>query len=895
MTISRHTACSLSLAFTLIATVTSGPVEVDAQGTALTIALPAGDRFTSVGRHLVSLSPDGLRVVYAANDRLYLQSLSGGTPTAIAGVGGSDSARPSNPAFSPDGRWIAFWQARQLKKVPIDGGMPIVLCGAQNPQGISWGAANAIVYGQGTSGIWRVSASGGTPEQLAKVESGELAHGPQILPDGRSVLFTLARGSDPDATQVVVHAIESGMRRVVIDRAIDARYVPSSHIVYARGDALFSVPFDAGTLETTGTPVRVADGVAQGAAAVLQFAVDSDRLVYVPADAVEGRPARTLVWVDREGRETPIDAPPRNYFDPRLSPDGSRIAIEIDNDIWVFDLARSALTRLTDHPGFESVPVWTPDGRSVIFTAGPSGRSTVNPLNLWRRDADGQHPIEHLTDQATARQVPYAVTPDGARLVFREHPSNPGGDEGDLRVMSLAGDRQSQPLLATNVREMNGELSPDGRWLAYQSNESGRDEIYVRPFPGVTGGTWQVSSGGGVRPLWARAGGELFFESARSLMRVPISTTDGIFAAGVPGRLFDGPYFYNVLERMYDVSADGQRFLMIKEASAGGERALSPRFIVISDWREAHETGNGQELFKAIRASDRGAVARALALRASVNGRSMEGDTPLMYAAVYSISAVAQMLLDAGADPNARDKQGGTALMRAIRDRDMVRLLLDRGADIHARSIHGVTALMVAANRPGGSEVVKLLLARGADPRTPDAAGISPLMYATDFGDLESVKALVGGGADVKAGRPNGATPLFWAANGPPDVLAWLLEHGADPNATRGTASPLMEAARFGAVENVRALLDRGADVNARDERGTPLIHAVGSDRAGPDTIRLLLDRGADPNALARRCERCIHEPRAEDGSDGLTALMLARQRGESDIVKMLVAAGAAR
>jgi len=257
-----------------------------------------------------------------------------------------------------------------------------------------------------------------------------------------------------------------------------------------------------------------------------------------------------------------------------------------------------------------------------------------------------------------------------------------------------------------------------------------------------------------------------------------------------------------------------------------------------------------------------------------------------------------ELLLEHRADPNARDKRGGTALMRSIRDLAKVKLLVAHGAEVDVRSDAGVTALMTAASRPGSSDVVKLLLEQKADPRTVDRAGVPPLMYATDFGDLESVKALVAAGARIDNGRRNGVTPLFWASNGPLDVLEWLLEHDADPNVTRGnggTGTPLMEAALFGMTANAEALLDWGADVNAMSARGTPLMWAAGSDRAGHDMIRLLLDRGADPNVVATRCDLCISEPRAVNGSKDLTALMLARQRGETEIVRMLLAAGAAR
>ena len=303
-------------------------------------------------------------------------------------------------------------------------------------------------------------------------------------------------------------------------------------------------------------------------------------------------------------------------------------------------------------------------------------------------------------------------------------------------------------------------------------------------------------------------------------------------------------------------------------------------------------------LFLGIRNSDIRTVESALARGAKVDARSEEGDTPLMSAAVYSTADCMRLLLDRGAEPNAQDMRGGTALMRSVRDLSKVKLLLDRGAEVDARSGRGVTALMVAANSPGKSDVVRLLLDRKADPHAADAADTSTLMYATDLGDFESVKALVAAGAEVNVGRRNGVTPLFWAANGPNRVLSWLLERGADPNLRareRDGMTPLMMAAAAGAVDNVRALLDWGANVNATGERGTPLIFAVGTDRAGADTIRLLLERGADPNAVILRCDSCIHEPRAVDGSRDLTALMLARQRGETEIVRMLIAAGATR
>jgi eukaryotic-like serine/threonine-protein kinase len=566
-----------------VATMEQAAAPTQAPAPASTIALPQGDRLTNAGRHLVAVSPDGTRLVYAANDRLYLQSLNGGDATPIAGVGGADGARPANPFYSPDGGWIGFWQDRQLKKISLTGGMPVVLCAVQNPRGASWATDNTILFGQGADGIWRVAAEGGTPEQVVRVENGQVAYGPQLLPGGRSILFTLARGNGADAEQIVVQSLENGSRRVVLDQASDARYAATGHLVYARDSRLFALPFDVRTLAATGPLVPVVDDVARAPTGIAQFAISSSgALVYVPADALEASPVRTLVWVDRQGREEPFEAPTRRYLTPRLSPDGTRVALEIDNDIWVFDRTRKTFTRVTADSTFDMVPIWTPDGRDVIFSSGRSGRSTVDALNLVRRAADGTGRVDRLTDVATARQVPYAVTPDGTRLIFREHNATPGGDAGDLMVMSLIGTRLSEPLVQTKSREMNAELSPDGRWFAYQSDESGRDEIYVRPFPNASAGKWKVSSSGGTRPLWARSGDELFYESAGALMRVAV-TRGPLFEARTPTRLFDGPYVYGALERMYDISPDGQRFLLIKESHASTEPSLSPRLIVFKD------------------------------------------------------------------------------------------------------------------------------------------------------------------------------------------------------------------------------------------------------------------------------------------------------------------------
>jgi Tol biopolymer transport system component len=568
-----------------------------------TIALPVGDRFSNTGVHAVALSADGSRLAYTANQRLYLRTMDQLEATPVHGTEGAAAAAGRGPFFSPDGRWIGFWQDGQLKKVSVTGGAPLLLCAAENPWGVSWTSDNTILYGQseqgagkGAAGIWRVSSGGGKPEHLVQIEAGQLADGPQMLPRGRAILFTLlARFGDWDTAQIVVQSQDSGKRHVVLERGADARYVPTGHLVYALGGTLLAVPFDVTMLAVTGAAVPLVEDVAQENVTA-HFAISSHgALAYVPRDAVRGPQAqRTLVWVDRQGHEDPIKAPPRANFYPRLSPDGTRVALEVrdqKSDIWIWDLARETLTRLTLGPTFDRHGVWTPDGRALIFSSsqliGPN-----TPSSLFQRPSDGTGTVEQLT-QGAVPQVPSTVTPDGTALIFQQQTPAPkvGTPPGwDLVLLPLIGERRPRPLVQTPFDELNAEVSGDGHWLAYESNESGRSEVYVRPFPNVDAGKWQVSTNGGTQPLWARNGQELFYESMGALMRVPL-TLGSTFQAGTPRKLLEARYLLRTLgggpsARMYDVSADGQRFLMIKESSGADEHPPSARIILVQNWFE---------------------------------------------------------------------------------------------------------------------------------------------------------------------------------------------------------------------------------------------------------------------------------------------------------------------
>ena len=281
---------------------------------------------------------------------------------------------------------------------------------------------------------------------------------------------------------------------------------------------------------------------------------------------------RSLVWVDRQGQETPIPAPPRNYAFPRLSPDGTRLAIYIPDqeiDIWLWDLARATLTRATFDPGVDVFPVWPPDGRQLLFSSARAGA-----VNLFAQAADGSGDVTQLTKSPNVQHAT-SVSPDGTRLVFTETAPTTGQDVMQLR---LDGTHAVTPLVQTPFSERNGEVSPDGRWLAYEANDSGRFNIYVRPFPDVSSGHWQVSTDGGTRPLWARNSQELFYlNETGALMRVGVAHGP-TWAATAPTKLFEGRYgaAAGQIGRTYDVSLDGRRFLMIKPAAARTRRPAQP-------------------------------------------------------------------------------------------------------------------------------------------------------------------------------------------------------------------------------------------------------------------------------------------------------------------------------
>jgi serine/threonine-protein kinase len=515
----------------------------------------------------VAMTSDGSRVVYVGDNgaKLFVRALDSLESVAIA------SGQIRGPFVSPDGQWVGFIDGiTVMKRVPISGGPAITIATLNGPsRGATWLPDNTIVFATSTPiGLQRISADGGAPTVLTRPDRahGEQMHvWPRALPDGRHVLFTITPAGALEAAQVAALDLRTNAVTILVRGGSDAQYVASGHLLYVAGDVLRALPFDVDHLSIHEPAAAITARVVivpQGGADV---ATSSDgTLVYVDSPGGGYLAARTLVWVDRSGHEEPTGAPPRAYLYPKLSPDGSRIAVFSNDeaqDVWIWD-QRGTLTRLTSDPGFDLDPVWTPDGRRIIFGSDRGG----GVRNLWWQLADGTGVAERLTT-SDQLQRPSSVSPDGNSLVFEEQQ----GGRIDLMRVPLTGNRTPTSLLQTTFANRNGVISPNGRWLAYESNDTGRSEIYVRPYPNTGDGHSQVSTMGGTRPLWAQSGTELFFMTVQGvLMRVPVETGSK-WNAGQPTKLFAGPYLSGAANPhwTYDVSPNGQRFLMIK--TSGGD------------------------------------------------------------------------------------------------------------------------------------------------------------------------------------------------------------------------------------------------------------------------------------------------------------------------------------
>jgi serine/threonine-protein kinase len=482
------------------------------------------------------------------------------------------------PFFSPDGQWIGYFSPSdgKLKKISINGGAPVVLCSVTGLAGATWQKDNTVVFGQLPNEVKRISANGGNPESLTKLETGYFIVLSQILPDGKSVLYT---SFESGQERILVQSLIAGRPKELL-AGIGARFLPTGHMVYVLNDNVLAVPFDPDRLEVIGGTVPVVESVSDCAFS------DSGTMAYIP-NAAPGTPyiRRTLVWVDREGKEEPIGAGPDSYLNPRISPDGKRIALSTQNqgnqDIWIWDLVRKNLTRLTFDTADEVGPLWTPDGKRIAFFSIRGEKVGVH----WKA-ADGTGKDEFLG----GGHYPASWSDHGRTMVLMEWDIE--ALSYGIGTLSIEGDRKLRMVLKEKYHEAQPRISPDGRWMAYTSNESGLNQVYVRPFPEVEGGRWQVSTSGGDSPLWSPDGRELFFRNGDAVVAAS-AKTDPAFSVETPKMLFRGTYVNAVLAyddwdfATWDVSPDGKQFLMMKEtgaAATGGGRTR--KINVVLNWFE---------------------------------------------------------------------------------------------------------------------------------------------------------------------------------------------------------------------------------------------------------------------------------------------------------------------
>jgi serine/threonine-protein kinase len=575
---------------------------------------------------VIAVTPDGTHIVYVAggvgSQQLMVRSLDQLAAAPLRGTGGA-----RNPVVSPDGKWIAYFSgATELRKIPINGGSSILLCRTQGgrPRGISWGPDNTIIFATSSTstGLLRISANTpGEPTVLTKPDpmQGELDHVfPSFLPGGQTVLFTTVPSSDniQDA-QVAFLDLRSGERRVLIRGGSQPHYVEPvaiaggsdqpGYLVYAAGGMLRAVRFDPDRLQVLSDPVPVADEVLTYPDGAAEFSISRQgMLVYVPGSAAAG-PARLLTWVDRQGNEESIKADPHAYFYPRLSPDGTQIALDVreptNHDIWIFDLARSQLRRLTSDPETDWYPVWTPNGRRIIFASARKG-----VVNLFWQAADNTGMAEQLTTSPNAQfptsmstyGVVFTEAKPGRDIYLLSRDAFPSRDAGSTNASfpagsptaggPIAGSAASHVVTLVNdtANEDNGEVSVDGHWIAYQSDAGGQNQIYVKPFPNTRDGVSQISTAGGFKPLWSHDGSELFYLDLNNAMNaVHVRRTTPTFEYDNPVKLFDTHnYFVGANGRTYDYDFDRKRFLMVKESQSVIQDATAASIVVVLNWLE---------------------------------------------------------------------------------------------------------------------------------------------------------------------------------------------------------------------------------------------------------------------------------------------------------------------
>ena len=521
-----------------------------------------------------SFSPDGTRVVYRSKGRLFSRNLDRSVSQELAGTYGAVS-----PFLSPDGKWVAFWTAGKLMKVSLESGAQVKLCDA-DPANFgsavtgSWGEDDSIIASLApTGGLWRIPAAGGTPRPVTSLDAarGEVTHRwPQILPGEKAVLFTShtkVLGGFDDAN-IEVANLSDGRRKILHRGGAHARYLPSGHLIFLRRGTLYAARFDLNRLEMLDTPTPLVDSISyRSINGDADFDVSrTGTLIYMQGAGLPGRAEVVVRWLDASGQMQPFLTRPGLYSRPRVSPDGRRLTMRAADasgiDIWVYDSRGDTMIRLTDGSASPDSPIWTPDGRFIVF-------DDVRGTGMFWSRSDGQSKPQPLI-RGTKVQQPYSFSPDGRRLAFME--SGTGGF--DLWTVPVQNDGTTlrggkpEPFLQTRFDERHPSFSPDGHWIAYSSNETGPFEVYVRAFPN-TGQKWRVSNGGGINPAWSRNGRELFYRTEDQRIMVAGYTIKGSsFQADQPRQWSEQrPADVGGTPANFDVAPDGERLAVLVAAS----------------------------------------------------------------------------------------------------------------------------------------------------------------------------------------------------------------------------------------------------------------------------------------------------------------------------------------
>jgi serine/threonine protein kinase/Tol biopolymer transport system component len=534
--------------------------------------------------HTIAVSPDGNQFVYTTSSGIYLRSVNELNASLIVGT---EKDNPQSPFFSPDAQWIGYWSQTdsKLKKIAVLDGTKITLCDVLSGSavfGAEWHPDNTIFYSDFLKGILRVSANGGTPEMLV---SGK-CYFPQLLPDGKSLLFT--RYFSATSAKVTVQDLQSGKQKELLSGA-GAQYLPTGHLVYGsvNGNNLFAIPFDLQKLETKDRPVSMGERVK------LAVVSNAGTLVYLPAiagAAARPNPNHTLVWLDRNGKEELLAAPPNVYDSLRISPDGTKVALQFGRaNIGIWDLVRKTMTPLTFDADFHDSPLWTLDGTRIAFLSQREREYKV----CWKA-SNGTGTEDPLGSAPSLMSFPSTWSGEGKHLVLTMF-NQAVYDTGlfDIGIISMEGDHKWRPLLQAKYDEAQPQISPDGRWMAYTSNESGKYEVYVRPFPEIETGKWKVSTSGGDSPLWSRDGRELLYRSGDAVMAIAVKAEPAL-SFETPKSLFRGTYVPSNLGFDYDlvtwdISPDGKRFLMMKPMQStekAPEAEVHRRINIVINWFE---------------------------------------------------------------------------------------------------------------------------------------------------------------------------------------------------------------------------------------------------------------------------------------------------------------------